>query len=257
MIRLYAVNVLPLQDEACFERCYSHSSKQRREKADTLKMPGDKARCIATGLLLEYAYKKFRIEKTKELAIANSFGYVQNPVLLPEQLPEIVEGVRGKPEFVWPEGDGVKCYFNLSHSGNYVICVMADFEVGTDIQMRTSVRDSLLRRFFSEEEKNRMEMCGEDENLRERTFARIWALKEAQTKLTGLGIGQLLGDVQRDGDEENDLLSKEKNYRIWQGMIDEDHAWAVACYPAVTSGEPGMLDPVVVDEGEIFYEGMF
>ena len=48
-------------------------------QADVLKMPEDKARCIAAGLLLENVYKKFRTEKLKELANANSFEYTQKP----------------------------------------------------------------------------------------------------------------------------------------------------------------------------------
>lgn len=249
MIRLYAVNILPLKDIMCFDACYMRSSKERQEKADVLQMPSDKARCIAAGLLLEYAYEKFRIEKTKELASANSFGYTQNSAMFPETMPEIAEGLRGKPEFAWPEDCETKCFFNISHSGNYVICAMADFEVGADVQRRTRVRESVLRQFFSQEERKRVESCGEDEVLRERAFARIWVSKEAQTKLTGRGIGQLLGRML--GSEEADML------KIWQGILEDDYAWAVVSYPEAAADEPECLEPVLVDGGELFYEGEF
>ena len=255
MIRLYAVNILPLKDEECFERCYMRSSKKRQEKADVLQMPSDKARCIAAGLLLEYAYEKFRIEKTKELANANSFGYAQNAVRFPETMPDITEGLRGKPEFEMPEDCDAECHFNLSHSGNYVICVMADFEVGADVQRRTRVRESVLQRFFSEEEKKCVEAGGEDDVLRERAFAKVWACKEAATKLTGRGIGQLLGEMlpaEKEGDNANG-----DNYRIWQGMLDEDYAWAVVSYPEAATDEPEVMEPVIVDGGELFYERKF
>lgn len=249
MIRLYAVNILPLKNVMYFETCYMRSSKERQEKADMLQMPSDKARCIAAGLLLEYAYKKFRIEKTKELAGANSFGYVQNSVLFPEKMPEIREGKRGKPEFEWPKECGAECHFNLSHSGNYVICVMADFEVGADVQRRTRVRESVLRKFFSREEQMRVDACGEDEALREMTFAQIWVSKEAETKLTGRGIGQMVSQML-----ENEEAT---NLTLWQDMLDEEYAWAVVSYPALTAGEPECLEPVIVDGGELFYEGKF
>ena len=249
MIRLYAVNILPLKNVMCFEACYVRSSKERQEKADVLQMPSDKARCIAAGLLLEYAYEKFRIEKTKELANANSFGYVKNLSLFPEKMPKIREGLRGKPEFEWPGECGAEWHFNLSHSGNYVICAMADFEVGADIQSRTRVRDSVLRKFFSEEEQRRVEACGDDEVLREKVFAQIWSPKEAETKLTGRGIGQMVSQML--GNEEATQLT------IWQGILDEDYAWSVVSYPEVTKGEPENLEPVMVDEGELFYEGKF
>ena len=248
MIRLFAVNILPLKDAACYEKCYLRSSGQRQEKADALAVPADKARCIAAGLLLEYSYEKFRSEYIKELAKANSFGYVQGYAkLLPEEMPEIISGFRGKPEFVFPEDTEKLVYFNLSHSGNYVICAMADFEVGADIQRRTRVRESVLRQFFSAEEKKQMEMCGDDEMLRERTFAGIWAVNEAQTKLTGRGIGQMLGSMLKDAvGIEN--VTEEPGYRIWQGCIGEDYAWAIA------GGTQGTPELIMVDEGELFYE---
>ncbi len=249
MIRLYAVNILPLKNVMCFEACYMRSSKERQEKADVLQMPSDKARCIAAGLLLEYAYEKFRIEKTKELANANSFGYVQNSALFPEEMPKIREGLRGKPEFEWPGECEAECHFNLSHSGNYVICAVADFEVGVDIQRRTRVRDSVLRKFFSKEEQMRVEAGGDDEGLREITFAQIWSPKEAETKLTGRGIGQMVSLML--GNEEPAKLT------IWQGILEGDYAWSVVSYPEVTGDEPESLEPVIVDEGELFYEGKF
>jgi len=249
MIRLYAVNILPLKDVMCFDACYMRSSKERQQKADVLQMPSDKARCIAAGLLLEYAYEKFRIAKTKELASANSFAYVQNSAMFPEIMPEIAEGLRGKPEFAWPKDCETKCFFNISHSGNYVICAMADFEVGADVQRRTRVRESILRKFFSEDERKLVETCGGDEVLRERAFARIWVTKEAETKLTGRGITQLLGRML--GSEEADVL------KIWQGMLEEDYAWAVVSCPEAAADEPECLKPVIVDGGELFYEGEF
>lgn len=264
MIRLYAVSILPLMDEACYEKCYLRSVPERQEKADALKMPDDKVRCIAAGLLLEYAYEKFRIEKIKELADANSFEYAKGQEndamssreLFPEKLPEVRAGLKGKPEFVFPEGKGPELHFNLSHSGNYVICAMADFEVGADVQMRTRIRESLLQRFCSEEERVCMDKCGGDKQ-RETIFARIWAPKEAVTKLTGYGIGQLLGRVHRDGSEDKTVSDENIQCHIWQGMFDEAHAWAVASYREAMNGEPEILEPVMVDEGELFYEGMF
>ena len=256
MIRLYAVNILPLKDEGCFKACYLRSSKERQQKADVLQMPSDKARCIAAGLLLEYAYEKFRIEKTKELACANSFGYVQNPVLFPDAMPRLVEGMRGKPEFAWSEDYDTMCFFNLSHSGNYVICAMADFEVGADVQRRTRVRGSVLRQFFSKQERMFVEACGEDEVLRERAFSQVWTRKEAETKLTGRGIGQMLGKMMRDAGMAK-CSEESENYRIWQGVIGEEYAWAVAAYPEETVGESDILQPTMVNEGELFYEGIF
>lgn len=254
MIRLFAVNISPLKGERCFQKCYLRSTEERQMQADNLKMPGDKARCIAAGLLLENAYKKFRTEKLKELADANSFEYTQKPEetgVFPEKPPKIRTGIGGKPEFVFSEGVTPEVYFNLSHSGDYVICAVADFEVGADIQRRTRVRESLLRRFFSAEEKKRIELCPE-EKKRERIFAAIWAVKEAEAKLTGRGIGQLLGRMLKENGEE---VPEEEIYGVWKGELNRDYAWAVTGYREDVCDEPDALSPIMVDEGELFYEG--
>ena len=248
MIRLYAVSILPLKDAACYEACYRRSSKGRQEKADALQMPDDKARCIAAGLLLEYAYQKFRIEKKKELADANSFDYVQKLAGFPEMMPQIAPGERGKPEFVWPEGMQEKIYFNLSHSGEYVICALADFEVGVDVQKKTGIRDNMLRRFFTAEDRACIEKCGDDVILRERMFAQIWAIKEAETKLKGRGIGQLL-EGRMDGRKATEV------YHIWQGMLAKDYAWAVVACAESVIGETERLELSEIDGGKLFYEG--
>ncbi|MBE5881465.1 MAG: 4'-phosphopantetheinyl transferase superfamily protein [Lachnospiraceae bacterium] len=240
MIQLYAVNILPLQDEACFMDCYLRSAEGRRNKADTLKMQGDKARCIAAGLLLEYAYKKFKSDNKKELARANSFGYASEAgtdFLSEDEMPEIKSGKNGKPYFIFKDG-AEPIFFNLSHSGNYVICAMADREVGADIQKVTRVRESLVRRCFSQEEKHRLDACGEDEMSREICFASGWAAKEAEAKLSGRGIGQLLENVKN-------------NTELWQGILEEEYAWAVAWY---LEPEGPSRQLILVDEGELFHE---
>lgn len=246
MIRLFAVNISMLLDEAGFKRAYLRSSMERREKADKLRQPEDKARCIAAGLLLAYAYEKFREEYEKELARANSFGYAtEQKKRIPEKLPEIREREDGKPELFFSDRAEGGIYFNLSHSGEYVLCAVADFEVGADIQCITKVRESLTRRFFSEEEKRQMDDCGEDEILRERMFAKIWTVKEASAKLTGRGIAQILENAEPDS---------MKVCHIWQGEIDMDYAWTVACYEEDIKEEVfGMPALVVADEGEVFY----
>lgn len=258
MIRLYAVSILPMQDDRCFMECYLRSQKERRDKADALKMPADKARCIAAGLLLSYAYKKFREEYTKELAKANSFGYAINKKngMLPEELPEIATAENGKPYFDFGTGEKeAPIYFNVSHSGEYVICAVADREVGADIQRATRVRESLMRRFFSVEERKRVEDCGENEMLRERCFASLWTEKEAAVKLSGRGIGQLLEKVIENVTEAPEKKSEAEPEQIvlWQGTFEE-YAWAVACYTEGEEKTPGEeVQMVFVEEGELFY----
>ena len=90
----------------------------------------------------------------------------------------------GKPYFT-----DCDLYFNISHSGDYVACALSDHPVGMDIQKETEYKDRVARRVFSETE---YELLQKSEN-KQKTFCCIWAKKEAAVKLTGGGIGQLLG----------------------------------------------------------------
>lgn len=125
-----------------------------------------------------------------------------------------------------------------------MICVMADFEVGADVQKSTSVRENLVRCVFSEQEKKRLEACGDDDALRTRAFACIWSLREAKAKLTGRGMGQMLEERRTD--------SGGQEYCLWQGLLGEEYAWTVAAFAEDCVEKD--VHPYVVDEGELFYE---
>ncbi len=99
-----------------------------------------------------------------------------------------VYGKEGKPYF-----RDLPFYFNLSHSGDYVLCAVSSAEIGTDIQQHCGKNvERLARRFFSEREAAALEQAGEERETRERLFYRLWARKEAYGKLTGKGIAAAL-----------------------------------------------------------------
>ncbi|MCM1190854.1 MAG: 4'-phosphopantetheinyl transferase superfamily protein [Butyrivibrio sp.] len=96
-------------------------------------------------------------------------------------------GETGKPYFV-----NMPLYFNLSHSGEYVLCAVSSREVGADIQRIQSVDVmKLAKRFFSEPECRVLERC-ESVWEQQRLFFELWSRKEAYGKLTGEGITAVL-----------------------------------------------------------------
>jgi len=64
----------------------------------------------------------------------------------------------------------------LSHSGHLVICAVSEQEIGADIQIRRPFSAGVQQRFFTEQEREHMDML------------RLWTLKESYGKLTGEGI---------------------------------------------------------------------
>ncbi len=124
---------------------------KRRQKCERLRMTDDKKRCIAGGLFMN-----------RFLSGA-----------------EIYENEYGKPL----ADNGV--HFNISHSGDYVMFVMADKPVGCDIEKVGEVDALKMGKYvFSESE-----MC-EIENASDKTdkFFEFWTKKESLLKCMGEGF---------------------------------------------------------------------
>lgn len=93
----------------------------------------------------------------------------------------------GKPELVFPENSGVS--FNLSHTGELVLCAVArQGVVGVDAEMRSRRLDflPLARRFFAREEVEAIERTEPGEQPQ--AFFAVWTLKEAYIKACGRGL---------------------------------------------------------------------
>ena len=113
----------------------------------------DKARCLASGLLL------------REVC-----GVTDDS--------QLVFGINGKPYLKSGE-----VYFNISHSGDYVALATAGREVGVDIEKTAPYEDSVADRCFTGKEREWMLKEGGNE-----AFYRLWTAKESLMKATGLGF---------------------------------------------------------------------
>lgn len=105
----------------------------------------------------------------------------------PAESWKMVRGEYGKPYLT---GALVPLFFNLSHSGDYVVCVIGDSEMGVDIQKLGQGKLEVARRFFHPEEVRELEKL----TGREQTdlFYRFWAIKESFLKYTGRGLSASL-----------------------------------------------------------------
>lgn len=80
-----------------------------------------------------------------------------------------------------PYLEGAPFFFNLSHSGECVVCALSDGEVGVDVERIASHSERTLYRF-----------CGERiESSREQM--RLWTRYESYGKMTGIGIPYPVG----------------------------------------------------------------
>ena len=96
--------------------------------------------------------------------------------------------------------------FNLSHSGNYVLCSVEDSGdvttmVGCDLEKIKEPRLKIARRFFCE---NECRMVEEDPD----NFFRFWVLKESFMKVTRLGLKLGLDTFEIDLTERGPVLKR-------------------------------------------------
>lgn len=193
-------------DEALLLRAFSRVDETRRKKAEDMRNAKSRAACLGAGLLLQLAVGEAlcgtgggqsSFHEGQSGLLNRAKGSMPNGIRcysMCELLDVLAEAPympikyrynkNGKPYF-----SEFPFYFNLSHSGKYVLCGLSEEEIGADIQQHCACdRRRLADRFFSEGEKAALAACGEDENL----FFRLWTRKEAYGKLTGEGIAHVL-----------------------------------------------------------------
>ncbi len=209
-VRIYLLDLKNLRQQELLDEFLAAAplrvDEERRRKAEKIRNPRGRAVSLGAGLLLQRAVADF---EGGDLGV-HDFGSMP-PTALSEELcaPEIFQlsvrelmdrvkepiglgyryGELGKPYF-----KNVPLYFNLSHSGDFVLCTVSKQEIGADIQkigksevMRTA------ERFFAEGELVALQTC---RSAKERTelFYRLWSKKEAYGKLTGKGIAEAISE---------------------------------------------------------------
>lgn len=99
----------------------------------------------------------------------------------------IAYGPYGKPYLM----DYPKAHFNISHSGQYVVCAVSDRPVGIDIQEIVPYCSEIAANVCNLTELAHLGVSSEPAT----EFARIWTKKEAFVKLTGNGITEEMKDI--------------------------------------------------------------
>lgn len=158
-------------------------SSARIEKASKYKYEIDKKRSIAVEYLLNRMIKKVH-------------PLVNTPVVLEYD-------DKKKPHLYFEEKE---IHFSLSHSGEYVACIISDSPCGIDIEKHSETRDykKIVKRVCTEKELLLIDS--------ETDFYNLWTLKESVLKAIGLGLSLDMKAVELE--EINNANSKgKKKYR--------------------------------------------
>lgn len=158
MVEIYALDIscLPDEGEEEYEQMCVVLSEERKRKIRECKQSAKRKQMLGAGVLLGRVLKRNGIR------------------------PETVQ----ISEYGKPKAEGI-C-FNLSHSGDIVICVVSKVPVGCDIEKVKPVSRKLAERFFREEEKAYLSRF--DESTYAPEFCRLWTMKESYVKMTGEGL---------------------------------------------------------------------
>lgn len=175
--RIYIADTSVMKDPVIFGNLLKRVPEYRQKKALSFKFEKGKMQSLGVGLLLR-------------MACADAgFGGADE---------HVAYGENGKPYLV----DAPDVRFNLSHSGERVMCVISPFEVGCDVEIIKGDRGRLAERFFKPEESAWIKHFDSLEKQSE-VFYRLWTLKECYMKVTGRGMS-LMPDMfalHVDGDE--------------------------------------------------------
>lgn len=116
----------------------------------------------------------------------------------------VKRGEYGKPYF-----ENVPVCFSISHSGEIWACLMADFNVGMDIQLYRQLKyEKVAQRFFAENEAEYIKEQGIH------AFFQVWSRKEAFVKYTGKGFAH-------EGFSNFSVINKDSNGYFFKKNIEE------------------------------------
>ena len=156
MVTIYYVNIKNI-DDSLYILFYSVVSEDRRIKTKKYKFMDDRKRSVCSEILLEYAISKSNEESLIEKGITyNKYG---------------------KPYI----GD---FYFNISHSGKWVVVACSNEEIGIDIEKIQ--KQTGVEMYFTEEERRYINEASDSE--KGEIFTKIWTLKESYLKYIGTGL---------------------------------------------------------------------
>ena len=192
-IKSYLFDISLLNEES-FNRLIKAVKPYRKEKIDKLSLKESKYLSLAVELLIRKACEDFGVSYLNEEIVFNQYG---------------------KPSF-----KNSKFFFNTAHSGKYALCVIADTEVGCDIEEIKEYKVKVAERCFTPKENAYIESTNDKNDM----FYRLWTLKESYLKCIGKGFSlsptsfELTSKdediVIKDNEDYSFIEVKHDNYRI-------------------------------------------
>lgn len=209
MIELYAVKTPTYIENLLYEELL-HSISLKKQKR------------ILMYVKQEDAYKALIADMLIRTIICSKYSNIKNHELT------FNYNMHGKPSV-----ENIYFPFNVSHSGDWVVCAVHRLPIGVDIEKIQPIDLSIAEHFFTKKEYEYLfQMKNHEQQLN--YFYRIWTIKESYVKAIGKGLSVPLNSfkISEDG-------AQVANWFIKQYMIDELYCLSVC---AKTNEFPEYID---------------
>lgn len=186
-MRVYVTKIKEVSEEI-LEDLTRFISKEKKSKLQKLKHREDKLRSLIGEILARYI-------------IAENIS-VKNGDMIFET------NIYGKP-FLRDYSD---FHFNISHSGDYVLCAIDSKPIGIDIEKVVPIEyETIASNFFTVKEINYIKR--EDFKNQINKFYEIWTIKESYVKAYGQGLNMCFKDFSVDyNNQEQATVIREEQY---------------------------------------------
>ncbi len=164
---LFAVKLDFPMVHSLFESLLGSVSEARRQRADRFLQKEDSCRSVVGEALALWCIGQREHVSKREI----SFSYNEH----------------GKPGLNLPG----KTQFNVSHSGQWVVCAIDDRPIGVDVERIHDVDLDISKRFFSSAENE--DLANFKGEAKKERFFEYWSLKESYIKAIGKGLFCSLG----------------------------------------------------------------
>lgn len=204
MISQYAIKIDKSLSTNQIEKLMTIVSEKRCLKANRFIHQKDKERCLLAEALIRYALIK-------------DYGMKKEGILFDRSK-------YGKPFLV-----GNNLYFNLSHSGRWVVCAIGNSQLGVDVELVRLLKYEAIYKSFSLTERVYLDALPSQD--KQDYFFKLWTLKESFVKFIGVGLKYPFNGFSIDVNSLK-LLKEEQwgtNLSFFSRKLDEKHWYALCC----------------------------
>lgn len=198
MVEVFAFSINALNN---MDYLLTYVTKERREKLKRYRFQEDYLRSLLGEIFIRMKAAKYIGVDISEIDIGyNKFGK-----------PHIV----GANNFE----------YNISHSGDWVICAISNKYIGIDIEKIGKAHLDVAERFFTKDEYKIL--CEVEKGRVDETFFKLWTMKESYVKWLGGGLSIPLNTFSFIKNDDYFYVDENKSIRVYIPSFESGYLLAI------------------------------